>query len=169
MENKDFLEDDEPIDPKKFFDEKEYSTLIVGRDGFSKKQNDTADLIETLLSKDVTRKEAEEIFSKLKDLNAQAMMVKALEESTSEKNKAKICAACWESGLDFTPYFLLFTEFACGSDFSLAMEALTVVENMEGNINELELTKGLELVQNSKSPNAGILEDLATNIRQRIH
>jgi hypothetical protein len=167
--NIDELLDDEPIDPKKFFDEKEYSTLIVGRDGFNKKQNDTADLIETLLGKDVTRKESEEIFTKLKELNAQALLVKALQETKVEKSKAKLCAACWESGLDFTSYFLYFVELACDNDFSLAMEALTVVENIDGNLSEAELTKGLEMVQSSKSANSGIIEDLSTNIRQRIH
>ncbi|MCE3260565.1 MAG: hypothetical protein K0S12_2206 [Bacteroidetes bacterium] len=165
----DELLDDEPIDPKKFFDEKEYSTLIIGREGFTKKQNDAADLIETLLGQDVTRKETEEVFSKLKDLNAQSLLIKSIQESTSKKNKALLCAACWESGLDFTANFLFFVDLACSDDFALAMEALTVVENIEGTIAESELTTALEKVQNADTPNAAILEDLSQTIKSRIN
>jgi len=167
MDIKELLDDENP-DPKKFFDEKEYNTLIVNREGFSKKENDIADLIETLTSKDVTRAETEEIFSKLKSLNAAKMLVDEIAKAKHGENKAKLCAACWESGLDFTEHFLFFTELACSNDFNIAMEALTVVENIEGTISEEILTKALEIAQNTKSNNSTIIEDLILNIRQRI-
>lgn len=167
MDIKELL-DDENLDPKKFFNEEEYVTLIVDRDGFNKNQNDTADLIETLLAKDTPRKDAEEIFLKLKTLKASKLLVDTIKAAETTRDKAKLCAACWESGLDFTADFLFFTELACNNDFALAMEALTVVENIEGVIDEATLSKGLEMAMNCKSKNTAIIEFLTTNIKQRI-
>lgn len=165
--NIDELLDDETPDPKKYFDEKEYSTLIVNREGFSKQQNDTADLIETLLEKDLVRTEQEDIFTRLKELNAQSILVSSIKEVKKDSQKAKLCSACWESGLDFTSHFVFFVELSCSDDFSLAMEALTVVENIEGQIPENILVKGLEIAQNTSSQNKELIDDLINNIKQR--
>ena len=61
------LLDEDAFDPKKLFDEEEYSTLIIAREGFSKKDNTAADLLEGLLEKGITRQEREAIFLKLKE------------------------------------------------------------------------------------------------------
>ena len=63
---------------------------------------------------------------------------------------------------------LFFTELTCSNDFALAMEALTVVESIEGVILESDLTKAMEIAQNSKSKNASIIDFLTENIKQRI-
>ncbi len=47
------------------------------------------------------------------------------------------------------------------------MEALTVVENIEGIIPESELTKAIELAQHSKSPHQAIIDDLISSIKAR--
>lgn len=161
------LDEEENKDPKKYFDEKEYSTLIVDREGFTKQQNDTADLIETLLEKDLSRTESEDIFSRLKDLNAQKLLVDSIKSLKKDSAKAKLCSACWESGLDFTDHFVFFVELSCADDFMLAMEALTVVENIESNIAENTLVKALEIAQNTTSKNKELVDDLITNIKQR--
>ena len=64
------LLDDDAFDPKKLFNQDEYSTLLIKREGFSKSQNSTADLLEGLLKQNITRSESEIIFSKLKEVNA---------------------------------------------------------------------------------------------------
>ena len=55
MDIKELLDED-AFDPEKLFNEKEYSTLIIKRDGFSKKENSSADLIEGLLDKERPKK-----------------------------------------------------------------------------------------------------------------
>lgn len=167
MDIKELL-DDESLDPKKLFDESQYSTLIVNREGFNKKENDIADLVESLLEKEISRPEMEDIFLKLKDKNAQPILIESIKKSKRVSEKAILTAACWESGLDFTSEFLFFTELACNNDFALAMEALTVVENIEGIVADDILTQALILAQNSKSNNGSILEDLINNLKQRI-
>ncbi len=162
------LLDEDAFDPKKLFDEKEYSTLIINREGFNKKENDSADLIEGLLEKEITRQESEAIFLKLKESNSVDLMVDAIKKAQRVSEKTILTAACWETGLDFTSHFLFFIEIACDDNFLLAMEGLTVVENIEGSIDESILTKALEIAQNSKSKNKELTNDLISNIKSRI-
>ena len=162
------LLDDNAFDPKKLFNEEEYSTLIIKREGFNKKENTTADLLEALLEKEITRQESEGIFLKLKETNSVELMVDAIKKAQRVSEKTILTAACWETGLDFSNHFLFFTELACDANFLLAMEGLTVVENTEGTIDEATLTKALEMAQHSKSNNKELLADLISNIKSRI-
>lgn len=168
MDIVDELLDDDAFDPKKLFNEEEYSTLLIKREGFSKSQNSSADLLEGLLEPNITRAESEEIFSKLKDANAVEMMIDAITCAERIEEKTVLTAACWESGLDFTNQFLFFVELACSDDFKLAMEALTVAENVEGTIDENTLSKALEIAQNTKSKNEALLVELIRVIKDRV-
>jgi len=168
MDVNQLLEDD-AFDPKKLFNEEEYNTLLINRDGYSKKENDVADLILTLLEKNITRIESEEIFKTLKEKNAQQVLVNAIKQCDRVSEKTKLALACWESCLDFSKHFLFFVDLACSKDFMLSMEAYTVVENCEETIiSEEVLTQALITVKNSKSPNTAIIDDLKNNITLRI-
>jgi hypothetical protein len=160
--------DDSAFDPKKLFDEEEYSTLVIKRDGFSNKQNTSADLIESLMDTSNTREENEQIFLKIKETNASAMLVKALQEVKKPSQKVLLASACWECGLDFSPWYLVFVELTCDKDFKLAFEALTVVENCEGTIDEDSLHKALAIAEKTKSPNTQLVADLMTIIKLRL-
>jgi hypothetical protein len=162
------LLDEDAFDPKKLFDEEEYSTLIIAREGFSKKDNTAADLLEGLLEKGITRQESEAIFLKLKESNSVELMVDAIKKAERVDEKTILAAACWESCLDFTKHFLFFTEISCSDNLLLALEGLTVVENTEGTIDEDTLTKALVIAQSSKSKNKELVKDLITNIKLRV-
>lgn len=164
----DELLEDDAFDNEKLFNEEEYSTLIIGREGFNKKENTTADLIEGLLEKEVSRQEQEDIFSKLKEANAQKIMMDAIHTANRIDEKKILVAACWECGLDFSGYFLDFVKLATHEDFQLSLEALSVVESIEGVLEEKVLTEAMEIVQSAKSPNKELLQDLSDNIKARI-
>ena len=164
----DELLEEDAFDPKKLFNEEEYSTLIIGREGFNKKENTSADLIEGLLEKNITREESEIIFSKLKETNSQKMIMEALAKAERVSEKTILAAACWECGLDFTPYFLDFVKLATHDDFQLALEALSVVESIEGVIEEKTLTKALQIAQSGEKSDANLIHDLIENIKSRI-
>lgn len=164
----DELLDEDAFNPEKLFNEEEYSTLIIGREGFNKKENTTADLLESLMEKGITRQESEAIFAKLKESNSQKVMMDALQTAQRVSEKATIAAACWECGLDFTPYFLDFVKLATHEDFQLALESLSVLESIEGGIDEKILTQAMEIAQAAKSPNKELVSDLVENIKARI-
>lgn len=162
------LLDEDAFDPKKLFDEEEYSTLIIAREGFSKKDNTAADLLEGLLEKGITRQESEAIFLKLKESNSVDLMVNAIKKADRIDEKTILTAACWESCLDFTNHFLFFVELTCHDNFLLSLEALTVVEYCEGTVDEPTLTKAMLIAQNAKSNNKELINDLIENIKSRI-
>jgi len=164
----DELLDDEAFDPQKLFNEEEYSTLIIGREGLNKKENNTADLLESLLEKEISRQESEAIFAKLKETNSQKVMMDALQTANRVNEKTILTAACWECGLDFTPYFLEFVKLAIHEDFQLALEGLTVVESIESVMEEKTLTAALKIAESAKSPNKDLVSALVENIKLRI-
>lgn len=166
MDIKELLDED-AFDPEKLFNEEEYSTLIINREGFSKKENASADLIEALLEKDLSREESEALFLKLKTGNADKLLVDAIKKAARVEEKTKLVAACWECGLDFSSHFLLFVELACHDDFQLALEALSVVESSEGVIGEDTLQTAMEIALAAKSKNPQLVSDLIENLKSR--
>ncbi len=135
------------IDPEKLFDKSQYNTLIIDREGFSKKENTTADLIEDLLEPGNTRADNEALFLALKEQKAQKMLVQAIEQANDHRQKQKLAAACWESGLDFSSYFVFFGELILNSPFEVAMEALTVIDEMENKPSQGEITQLLTKIK----------------------
>lgn len=164
----DELINEEAFDPEKLFNDEEYSTIVINREGFTGKENTAADLIEDLLEPGNSRSENEAIFKKLKDTGATKVLVDAIDIFNRNTDRAKLLAACWETGLDFTPYFYAIVKLACHADFNVALEALTVVESCEGEISEAKLNEALQYVRQSKSPNVELVKDLLTNIQQRF-
>ena len=168
MDIKELLDED-AFDPEKLFNEEEYSTLIINREGFSKKENSSADLIEGLLEKEISREESETIFSQLKQNGATALLVDAIKKAARVEEKTKLTAACWETGLDFSADFLMFVELACHDDFQLALEALSVVESTEAVFPEEILKTALDIAQSGGKKNPQLVNDLIDNLKQRMH
>lgn len=162
------LLDDESFDPKKLFNKEEYNTVIISREGLTEKQSEQADLIESLLEPNLDREKKEQILAELKKVKANAILLNAIESCERPHDQAMLIAACWECGLDFSAHFFNFVQLACNADFSVAMEALTVVESCEEKIEEEILTKSLLFVRNNKSPNGDLIADLLNNIEQRM-
>jgi hypothetical protein len=156
--NEDEGPDSYPVDPKKLFDEKEYSTLIINREGFSKKENSSADLIEGLLEPGSTRAEHEQIFAELKKANAGDMLLGAIAQASSPREKKTLIAACWESGIDFSQHFLFFCRFVLDGDFETGLEALTVIEEMENIPSRNDVDQVLALISKTDHPNAHVAE-----------
>ncbi len=162
------LLDEDALDPKKLFDSKEYNTLIIGREGFDKGQNNIADLLESLFEKDCPRSKKEEVFVLLKAANAADMLVDTIKNTKSIKQKTILTATCWETGLDFSKYFLFFTELACHENYELAFEAFTVLENEEGTVDQDTITKALELAKKAKKVQSDIHKLLLKFLQTKI-
>jgi hypothetical protein len=75
------------INPEKLFDENEYSTIIIGNEGMSKKDTNHADAVTVLVSSKSSREEKDEALKYLKENNAQAFILSAI---TKTKN-----LRCW--------------------------------------------------------------------------
>jgi hypothetical protein len=164
---KDLLNEEE-FDPKKLFNEKEYNTLIIGRDGFTKGENDIADVLESLFEKEVTRTMREAIFAQLKEMNAVDMLVNTIKETKNKEQQAILTEACWESGLDFKDHYLFFVELACLDHFQLAHEAITVLEYNETRPSPEVIKTALAMANASKSSQNVLIEELKALLNESI-
>lgn len=168
MDVKELLDED-ALDPKKYFDKEKYNTLTIAinEDGDTKFSDSDIDVLIDLLDENISREEKEERLAHLKKNELQALLIKAIKEAENNEDRAKLICACWESGLDFKNDFLFFVELTCHNDFSVAMEAFTVAENIE-NINEEGiLTKAIIIIDSAKNGNPQLIEDLKSNILSR--
>ncbi len=86
------------------------------------------------------KKETKLILSELKDKTCTLPMVKRLSENNSELNEL-ILFCLWNSDLDAKAYIAEIVEASCKGNFMVALEGLTVIENLEGPYDEVTLNE----------------------------
>ncbi len=118
---------------KKYFDNKEYVTKIVGAEeeteGLSVANDKITSLIQ-LLTLSENKDFKEETLMILKKEKAGDLLITAIKKT--KKNKHILVAACWESEIDFSNYLPYFIDLALDSDYLVSLEAITVISTMEG-------------------------------------
>ena len=162
--NEEKNEGEEAFDPSELFDASKYNTLIIGREGFNARQNELADLLLQLLQPNTTRARSEEIFTELRKNKAQDLLVQAIRNAPSDHDRKLLAAACWESGLDFSKHFAFFAALVCGDDLAVAVEALTVIQEMQEDISREDLKRTLSGISSGEPANAMVPE-----LRNFIH
>lgn len=156
----------------KFFDSKNYNTIIVNTAGHSKKENDTSEIIISLIDGKLSKEERDDALALIKEQNNREILLSSIRTIENPDKKALLIAACWEVGFDFSDEFLLFVDLACHENFEVALEALTVIETIESNIIASDLEKARVKVKEAlkKDPEtADLLRDLQRYINSRIH
>ena len=81
---------------------------------------------------------AKESFNILVNIKVKAANKIIIEKIKLEKNKEilnQIISICWQSGLDFSDYLLLFFNIVINEDLPIAIEAMSVIENILSNYN----------------------------------
>ena len=147
------------IDPKKLFDEKEYATIILGSDAAGKKDLENADCAAILVSKTTSREDKDEALKQLKENDARAFLITAINRSKKPEQKAALIAACWETGLDFSADYLFFTGLIGHEDFYVSFEAFTVIQELETD--QETLGRALDMLNSFKEPNANVSAAIA--------
>lgn len=155
------------INPEKLFDEKEYSTIILGNETGSKKDGENADFITVLVSPKTSREEKDEALKALKENKAQAFMLSAISKTKKPEHKAAIIAACWETGLNFSKDYLFFIDLICDENFHVSFEAFTVIQEIENEISKEILTKALATLNNAKNPSIYV-DDVKQLIEEKL-
>lgn len=97
---------------------------------------------------------SEEVKSKslgfLFDLKSQESLPALLGTILDTNNKefqAVLVSACWESGLDCTKYLEFFTDLAIRTDYLVCLECLTVIENMPGPFDMIQLENSISKIK----------------------
>ncbi len=79
------------------------------------------------------------ILFELKSSKAGDILVQYLESDKSKNHRDILVSALWQSGIACEGYLTLLVELACKENYLTALEVLTVIENMEGALNEEEV------------------------------
>ena len=163
-------EDINPEDSaEKYFDEKNYSTLIIGADKNEGSEEENAGIAGLLI--EGLKENKAGALRLLKEQNAQLALLNAVDSVTDNKDRSLLVAACWESGLDFTKHFDEFMKLAGDTDPLVSLEAMTVLENIENFESASVLEEGIKkldkLIRNNHI-NATLLEDLKLRFQSII-
>jgi hypothetical protein len=106
-------------------------------------------LVKTLVTnpdEDIKNEVAHLLFD-LKNEKALPGLIMSILNPENQEYKQTLVAACWESGLNCTPFLRDFVDIAISSDYMVTIECLTVIENMIGPFNAEELEQCIEKVK----------------------
>lgn len=99
-----------------------------------------------------------------KSAEFRSIIAKQISSCKNAEIRKLLIASCWQSGIDYTEYIVLFAESAIHDDFETALEAFTVVEQMAGPFdNELLVN----LIDRTKSQ-AATLKDSRRNLLMEL-
>ena len=92
------------------------------------------------------KEEIKNIFSELKNKDILDFLLPQLSEGSNEV-KELIFFSIWSSGIDMTDHIPELIEASCSGNYMVILEALTVLENLEGPFNEDDLFQANTLLQ----------------------
>lgn len=149
---------------------KQYNTLIISGAGSADKKEAKEALIQLLV--DATNRDMRDAVFKLlkEEASATDLLVDTIKDPRYAQHKGKLIAACWESEKDCSPHLSLFVDLALNEDYSIALEAITVIDNMEGPIEKEALASSLKKLESAKkksSPDKSGLLDMLGEILGR--
>lgn len=79
----------------------------------------------------VVRDETINIIENLKDQDSVPIIIDAIENSDYKDILTILVSSCWKNGLNFSQYITSFIEIFIQSEFLLAFEAFTVIDNFD--------------------------------------
>lgn len=98
------------------------------------------------------------ILEHLKDQNSVPALVNAIKDVKYINERPLLVPACWKNGLNFEEHIEIFIDVFIESDFQLAFDAFTVIDNFnkidphKADLSLLKLENAIEDTSNSKRP-----------------
>ena len=113
----------------------------------------------------------ERLFSELREQACVAPIMEALQSKSTEGYKHILVSVFWQSALDGSEYFENFVKLAIEEDYLTCIECLSVLENIDFEINEDQLVNAIADINSElhkttdKTP---LLVDLATMLQNKM-
>ncbi len=114
-----------------------------------KNPSDDAKLINNfigLLTNPEHRVEKLDALNIIRQANAQQFLVDLISMPKFEKHQKELVMACWESGLDFSAHLIFFTNLVVNCGYPVALEAVTVIDEMLNLTDHSILQQGIEIL-----------------------
>ncbi|NOY37752.1 MAG: hypothetical protein GXO83_09260 [Chlorobi bacterium] len=109
------------------------------------REQGTAALIPAILeiyrstSSPVIRMQIQRLLTDLKNQEAAGPLTEEIFKISNPELKRALMAACWQSGLDFSPFLKKFFKSLLTEDYVIALEAFSVIENNLNPLDKLQL------------------------------
>lgn len=122
-------------------DEKQVKKALSGlkADGDSTVIVPLADLLLSDKENKKFQKDILEIFSSLKDTSTVDAMIEIIRNERYLPVRQLLLSTIWNTSLDYTGYLSDFVLIACEGDFLEALDCLTILENLPGEVEERHL------------------------------
>jgi hypothetical protein len=89
------------------------------------------------------------LLADVKEAEVKNILVSKLVEAGEEEGRANLLRVCWESAIDFSEYLEIFADLLIDGDYITAIEASTVIENLNGDIPAGTRTRVVERLKNA--------------------
>ena len=110
------------------------------------------------------------LLSDVKESDFKTVLMDKLINATSDSGKANLLRICWESAIDFSEYLDVFIDMLLNDDFITALEASTVIENLQGKIPEEKIHTAIKRLEaESDEDKAFLLEDTILHLKEMLH
>lgn len=96
---------------------------------------------------ETVKNEIQEFLSSLKDSSAKETVIGILRGASQEEQIIRILSTIWNSPLDYSSYVADFVKAAVRGNFMVALECLTILENLEGPFEEEALMESQLLLK----------------------
>lgn len=161
---------------EKYFNEEQYSTVTVGREGKEeenksplKEENFVKTLLNLLDSGNTEDKD--NALDLLKKENGVDFLLEAVKVTANSEKKAVLLAACWETGLSFKGHHHFFVEYALHPNPLISLEAITVLDTNRDEIPKDELQGLIDKLSTAiekNHDNAALLDDLKLALFEQL-
>lgn len=144
---------------------------ILQTNGHANILPELVELLKTKTSQKI-RAELMELLNDLRDSSVAETMIELIKDENNKSVLQELLSAIWGSKVDYSQYLPEFIAIAVDGDFMIALECLTIIENLEGPFEErLVLESQLHLrdyVENStpkEEKKAKIMSEIALIIK----
>lgn len=87
-----------------------------------------------------------EALETIRKAGAQQFLVDLIGMEEFAQHRQQLVMACWESGLDFSQHLIFFSELVVNCEYPIALEALTVIDEMHNLPDGLSVKKAIEIL-----------------------
>jgi len=85
----------------------------------------------------------------IRKANAQQFLVDLISMPAQHKHQRELVMACWETGLDFSNHLIFFSNLVVNCGYPVALEAITVIDEMRILSDALIVKKSTEILSSS--------------------
>lgn len=105
------------------------------------------DLLHETQNKQI-RKKILTLFGELKSSDTVPLLINAIQDEQYKRELKDLVACCWQNGLNYSSFLPVFVDLVIEEDFPVGFEALTVIENMFGKIDQHIIDQQLAKLKN---------------------